>query len=288
MGRALSLSLVAHLAFVLSFLLFSATRKPLVIPQIARPVRLVTYLEPAAAPRPKGPAPVITEPRQAPAVPARIETQKLPPARNTPRVTPPPAAAVTAPAAAARVAPVAVPRIAIPVPTKEPPTARAEERPSLSDRLSRQLAAPAPSAKRQIEPTAPQLASLPRPETVAPTPIPTSPPAVPATMTQPQDAVASVGYFPHAWYLAILKDRVFALWRPPSDFLQTNRPYVAQVAFSIDRTGKLLGVAIKQGSGFTKFDQSALAVVRGLGKVDPLPEQYHEETLDVVIRFQNQ
>ena len=63
MGRALSWSLAAHAAFIVSFLLLSATRQPLTIPQVVRPVRLVTYLEPAAAPRQRAAAPVAAERR---------------------------------------------------------------------------------------------------------------------------------------------------------------------------------------------------------------------------------
>ena len=48
------------------------------------------------------------------------------------------------------------------------------------------------------------------------------------------------------------------------------------------------GVTLKESSGSARFDKSALAAVQGLGRVPALPEQYAEETLDVVIRFQNE
>jgi len=66
-GRALSLSLAAHAAFLVSFLLLSSSRQPLPSPPVVRPVRLVTYLEPAAAPRPRAAAVAVTAPAPAPA-----------------------------------------------------------------------------------------------------------------------------------------------------------------------------------------------------------------------------
>ena len=75
-------------------MLLSATRQPLTIPQIVRPVRLVTYLEPGAAPRQKTSALIAPEAARAIPVPAE------------PRVIQPPAAPIHAPTAAAS-APVA-------------------------------------------------------------------------------------------------------------------------------------------------------------------------------------
>jgi TonB family protein len=60
------------------------------------------------------------------------------------------------------------------------------------------------------------------------------------------------------------------------------------VSFRIDRGGVIGGITLKESSGSARFDKSALAAVQGLGRVPVLPEQYREETLDVVIRFQNQ
>jgi TonB family protein len=258
--------------------LLSATRQPLTIPQIARPVRLVTYLEPAAAPRPRATAPVAVEAARAAAVPV------------APRAVPPPAASIPAPAAAP-VASVAVPRVVTPVRGLEPPAARApvppsEARPALSERLERRLASAAPAESRPAEIAAPRITTLPPAEPVAAAPNPDR--AVPGNPATPQEAIVPVGYFPHAWYLAVLKEKIFARWTPPSEYFRSSRPPAALVSFRIDRAGGIGGITLKEGSGSARFDASALAAVQGLGKVSALPEQYREETLDVVIRFQNQ
>ena len=83
-----------------------------------------------------------------------------------------------------------------------------------------------------------------------------------------------VGYFPHAWYLAVLKENVFARWSPPSEYFQSSRPPAALVSFRIDRAGGIGGIALKESSGSARFDKSALAAVQGLGRVPALPEQY--------------
>lgn len=281
MGRALSLSLAAHLVFIVSFLLLSATRKPLTLPQVARPVRLVTYLEPTAAPRQRAAAPVAAEvPRPAPA-PAQ------------PRVPPPPAASPRPAAVAAPPAPRATPRVVIPTPRQPPAVTRAkapqvEARPALSERLAQRLASAAPAVSRPAELASlpPPIASPPPPQAAAAPPSPDR--AVTGAPPSPREAVTPVGYFPHAWYLAVLKENVFTRWTPPSEFFQSRRPPVAVVSFRIDRAGRVSGVTLKESSGSARFDKSALAVIRGLGTVAALPEQYREETLDVVIRFQQQ
>ena len=98
----------------------------------------------------------------------------------------------------------------------------------------------------------------------------------------------AVGYFPHAWYLMVLKDRIFARWSPPSEFYVGAGTVAALVSFRIDRAGRLSRAAVKESSGHARFDRSALAAIQGLAQLPALPEQYAEETLDVVIRFQNE
>ena len=278
MGRALSWSLAAHAGFIVLFLLLSATRQPLTLPQVARPVRLVTYLEPAAAPRQRAAAPA--NPVVARTLPVPAEQRALqPPAAPVPAATAPPST------------PAAVPRVVIPAAEKQPaasstPVPPAEARSALSERLARRLASTAPAESRPVEIASPQLASLPPLEKAAAAPSPE--PAPPGTPAQAPGAVMPVGYFPHAWYLAVLKEKIFARWSPPSEYFQSSRPPAALVSFRIDRAGGIGNVTLKEGSGSARFDRSALAAVQSLGQVSALPEQYSEETLDVVIRFQNQ
>ena len=166
----------------------------------------------------------------------------------------------------------------------EPP---AEPLSGLSERLARRLAASSIAESRTVESSAPQFASLPPAETVPAAAAPGRP-AEQGNPALPPGAIMPVGYFPHTWYLAMLKEKVFAPWSPPSELFRSSRPPTALVSFRIDRSGGISGITLKEGSGFARFDKSALAAIQGLGQVAALPEQYREETLDVVIRFQNQ
>jgi len=264
-GRAFAWSLAAHAAFIISFLLLSTTRQTLTLPQVARPVRLVTYLEPAAAPRQRASVPVTAAAPQAAAIPPPI--------------------------AAAAATPVVAPRIVIPVRGQEPIAARtpappAETRPALSERLARRLASAIPPESHPVEIATPQVTGLPPPEKIANAPLPDQ--VVPGALPASQESIVPVGYFPHAWYLAVLKDGIFARWTPPSDYFRSSRPPAALVSFRIDRAGGIGGITLKEGSGSARFDKSALAAIQSLGRVSALPEQYAGENLNVVIRFQNQ
>jgi TonB family protein len=287
--RDLSFSLAAHAALIATLLAFSATRQPVRLPEVVRPVRLLTSLE---LPRQvTAPAPVARTAEPAAALPAERSPRPL--AKPAP-----PRAAPAAPAPVKPVAPVAIPRIVIPttVPAAAPRTAsrRAATRPAertdtaLRDRLTRRLSAPPDEKHLPEEAAAPRIASLPRPEAPA-VPSHSAPvSATSATASVPAGPVQPVGFFPHAWYLAVLKERIFARWAPPSEFYVGAGSVAALVSFRIDRAGRVSRVAVKESSGHARFDRSALAAIQGLAQLPVLPEQYDEENLDVVIRFQNE
>ena len=284
--RDLTLSLAGHAALVAALLAFSATRPPVRIAAVVRPVRLVTTLEiprqtaaPARAGRPAAVAPPAPAPR---------------PTERAPRPAAEPAPSRPAAAPARTVPPVAVPRIVIPTGAPAPAAAaKAAPRPpaaadtALRDRLARRLSAPPERNRLPEEPAAPRIASLPRSEAAAVPPA-AAPVATAAAGAAAPGTVQPVGFFPHAWYLAVLKERVFSRWAPPSEFYAGAGSIAALVSFRIDRLGRISGAAVKESSGHARFDRSALAAIQGLGQVPALPEQYAEETLDVVIRFQNE
>ena len=288
MGRAFTLSLTGHAALILSFLLLSATRQPIRIVEPVRPIRLVTYIDPPAAPVSR-PSRVVE-----PAVPsAQVRASKIHAERVAPRVAPIPARPrperTPAPVA------VAVPKIVIPTrdaaPSRRPAPAPPAADATLRERLSRRLAAASREEALPAEPPAPMLAALtPQQDPPAAKPaVPTAPTLAASLPTaQTPGTVLPLGDFPHAWYLTLLRDRVFAHWSPPSEPFLAGRAPVALVAFRIDRAGRVGRLSLKEGSGHARFDRSALSAVQSLGQAPALPEQYPEESLDVVIRFQNE
>lgn len=286
MLRAFSYSLAGHLTLAFAVLLLStAVRQPLRTLEIPRPVRLITSLELPAAPAAPRAAPRVPPPpaREAPPAP----TPAPPPARAPQPARP----AVEPPATPAPIA--APPKIVIP--TREtpaatpPPAPPAPPRPDLKTRLAQRLASvPKAEPKAAAPPVAaePRLASLPAPETAARPRV--ARPAAPEPALAGGGPVQTVGSFPHAWYLAIVKEKVFSRWAIPSEFALERRSLTTLVAFRIDRAGKLSQIALRQGSGYSRFDRSAVAAVQSMQDAPLLPEDYREEYLDVVIRFQNQ
>jgi TonB family protein len=109
-----------------------------------------------------------------------------------------------------------------------------------------------------------------------------------AAQLSPSNQVGTLSDFPFAWYVALVKDKVFARWRPPSSFAIGGRQLTAIAAFRIERSGRLDGVRVTDGSGHRLYDQSVMAALTGLGSLPPLPEKYKEDYLDVVIRFNSQ
>jgi TonB family protein len=277
--RAISFSLAGHAALVLALLLLAATRPPLRIAEVVRPVRLVASIEaPAARPAPR-PARVAEPPQ------ARVPAPE-PAAR--PAAPEPPAPGKAEPAR-----PVAVPKIVIPTAGAQPapapprPAPEAKARPNLRERLEQRLAAVVPAESRPAEAPQPKLAALPPAEAPAAPRLP-APAGAPPSQALPPGPVVALGTFPYAWYLAMLKEKVYAQWSPPSEFYLGRRAATALVALRIDRAGNLSHVSLRESSGYARFDQSALGAVQALRSAPGLPQQYPEDALDVIIRFQNE
>lgn len=262
MLRAFSFSLAGHTALLLAMLGLSALGPPVRVMEIARPVRLVMDL-PALPP---------------PARPARIPE----PAPARPRVAPPPRAREAARPAPA---PLVIPKVLEPVrdaPAPKPAPAPAPSKlPDLRDRLERRIAEPPVTAP---EPALPRIASLPDPEREAAPP----PRAAPVPTPAAAGPVVPLMNFPFAGYIGVLQKRVLDRWNVPGEFFLDATGIEALVAFRVDRAGRVSRVELRRSSGYERFDRSAVATVAGLASVAPLPAEYREDHLDVVITFRNE
>ena len=182
----------------------------------------------------------------------------------------------------------------IPVRDTKPPAARArtpappaEARPALSERLARRLASAAPAESRPAEIASPQIASLPPAEPAAAAPAPDR--AVPGTPADDAGGRSCLsGTSPTPGTSRCSRRTSSPAGRPRASFSRSGRPPAALVSFRIDRAGRIGGIALKESSGSARFDKSALAAVQGLGQVSRASRTIREESLDVVIRFQNQ
>jgi TonB family protein len=116
---------------------------------------------------------------------------------------------------------------------------------------------------------------------------------VPTTSTPPSQAdlreeLVTVANFPHSWYIAIIKEKIYSRFNPPSSFALGGRRIAAVASFRITREGKPVDISLRESSGHRLFDQSALAALENSSGLPPLPKDYKEDSLDVVIRFQSQ
>jgi TonB family protein len=95
----------------------------------------------------------------------------------------------------------------------------------------------------------------------------------------------SSGNFPHAWYVSIVQGKIYENWSPPQRLSAIRPGARAAVAFRIQRNGRTSRVSLREPSGYTLLDRSALEAVRTAGDFPPLPADYREEYLDVVVTF---
>jgi TonB family protein len=254
--RSYGVSVAGHTVLILLIFFLPFGKKRVFVESIPRSVKLVATLDTDAP-----------KPRPTPAVRSRPKPQRRP------RVVAPAPAPTTLES-----------KVAIPVEDAPPllkRRARAPDPVSLKDRMSRRLSEVAPET---ADTEAPALSTLDIPKVA---PLDTSRKVTTASLP-PTDQVSTLSDFPFGWYVALVKDKVFSVWRPPSSFAIGGRQLTAVATFRIVRNGRIEGLRITDGSGHRLYDQSVMAAMTGIGSLPPLPEQYKEESLDVVIRFNSQ
>ena len=173
-------------------------------------------------------------------------------------------------------------RVQMPV-RKAPPLIKPRTAPSsspslkekLSSRLSTIDSTPAPTPGIEVpDLEMPEIAAVPKPA------------KLPSPTASSRDLVP-LSNFPYSWYIAVVKDRVYSRWNPPSTFVLGGRKSGAVATFRIMKNGQVLQISLKESSGHRLFDQSAMAALTTLKGLPPLPADFKEDHLDVVMRFQN-
>jgi len=87
-------------------------------------------------------------------------------------------------------------------------------------------------------------------------------------------------HFPYAWYINILHGKLYSAWDRPDSGSQS-----CTVAFTIGRDGAVSDVEVDDGSGDSFFDMQARRAVDVSAPFPPLPQDYKEASLRVVVRF---
>lgn len=88
--------------------------------------------------------------------------------------------------------------------------------------------------------------------------------------------------FPYAWYVNILRTRLWEQWGSPGG---EDAVQIARVRFVIERSGKIGDIVLEDSSGSGAYDQLALRAVAYASPLPPLPGGYSKSNLTVHVEF---
>ncbi len=228
-------------------------------------------------------------PEPTPAAPSRQPAVDQPTASSAPVVEPAPSRPqsyrraprlddIVVPDLISRIEPTTVPKSTLR--NRAPDLIKPVEPPPPVTRVVPQTARTAPA----IAPTTTRTEGAPR--TASPAPVTDSIPAKGVVAIGP---IGSGGIiFPHSWYVAIVQNTVYQNWKIPSRLSSASPSTRSTVSFRIRRNGTLSDVVLRGSSGYTLMDRSAIEAVRSISALPPLPADYKEEFLDVVVYFSPQ
>lgn len=100
--------------------------------------------------------------------------------------------------------------------------------------------------------------------------------------TGPGISVGNGNPFPFPWYIKAIYAKLDSKWRPPSTY---DPGTSCVVSFKIARSGQISGVRMTKTSHDSFFDGIAMQAVTGANPMQPLPEGYPEDVLDVHMTF---
>lgn len=109
--------------------------------------------------------------------------------------------------------------------------------------------------------------------------------ASPMVRTTRSSLALETADFPHAWYVAIVQNKIYEKWTPPQRLLVIKKGVMTRVRFSIGRNGEISDIKIDEPSGYSLLDRSALEAVRSVVQLPPLPADYKKEYLNVIVFF---
>lgn len=84
----------------------------------------------------------------------------------------------------------------------------------------------------------------------------------------------------------MLKDRFTGRWQQPTSVIESDQRFITTVRVRIAKDGTLSNVGIAKSSGNVVMDDSVLAAVRSISKVDPLPAGLGGDFYEVNIQFE--
>lgn len=95
------------------------------------------------------------------------------------------------------------------------------------------------------------------------------------------------GFFPHAYYIQIVYDRVSASWYTSLVDPGVSGSFSARVSFRIFRNGRISDLKIAESSGLRSLDLSALRAIQTAAPFPALPNDYDGEYIVFHIIFEH-
>jgi periplasmic protein TonB len=180
-----------------------------------------------------------------------------------------------------------------PVATPEPPPPPIEPPPPAAEAPVPVAVPPPPPVPRKLAVRPPPKPVHPRPETAQPSPAAAPPQPAPAALSAPQTAYAPTPVPAPApspeispGYRALLSAWLESHKRYPDAARQRGEEGRAVLRFAVDRSGRVLGFAVAQSTGYPDLDASIEEMMRG-AVLPPFPATMTQPRIDVsvTIRF---
>lgn len=193
---------------------------------------------------------------------------------------PPAAAPAPAPAKAAPVAPQAEP-----VPTPPPPRPQTRKKPQPKPAAPQEKPAPTRKAAAPVQETPPQSTGA-TPDASGQTGATPGTGATGAVSDKPGIGLrVGRGNFPHAYYLALVKNKLQANYAVPVHPGGNVDVLAVRIIFRLSREGSLSGVAVDIPSPYPPLDDAALRAVYRSAPFPGLPPAFTGDTLELAVTF---
>ncbi len=100
------------------------------------------------------------------------------------------------------------------------------------------------------------------------------------------DGSGGGGYFPHAYYIDLLRNRISASWYNSLVAPGLRGKYVTGVHFIIRRDGRVSDLRVERSSGIDSLDLSARRAIENAAPFAPLPNDFTSQYLVVHFEFE--
>lgn len=94
------------------------------------------------------------------------------------------------------------------------------------------------------------------------------------------------GYFPHAYYVDLLRNRISSSWYSSLVAPGLKGKYVTGVYFIIGRDGRISDLQVERPSGIDSLDLSARRAIENAAPFAPLPNDFSSQYLVVHFEFE--